>query len=149
MKTKKNINLNKFINGKVKNLDARLFKRIFATMIKKYILIGLLIITTSLSESKITKATYYHDKYVGRKAADGSIFSQKKLTAASNIYPLGTIVTVTNTKNKNTVTVKITDRLNKKYSDRIDLSKLAFKELDNLKKGILNVTVEVEKSNPL
>ena len=41
-------------------------------------------------------ASFYHDKYDGRKAADGSTFRQTALTCASNVYKLGTKLKVSN-----------------------------------------------------
>ena len=52
-------------------------------------------------------ASFYSDSFEGKETASGEIFSQKKLTAACNILPLGTYVTVTNLKNGKKVKVKI------------------------------------------
>lgn len=92
------------------------------------------------------KASFYSDAYHGRKSADGSIFNQNKLTGASNVYKLGSLVTVKNKKNGKSVTVKITDRLGKKYGHRIDLSKSAFKSIADLKTGLVDVEVHEIKS---
>lgn len=87
--------------------------------------------------------SYYHDKYDGKVAANGTIFRQNKLTAASNKHKFGDSLLITNLKNGKSVTVIVTDRLNKKYSDRIDLSKKAFKEIASLKEGIIQIKVEI------
>lgn len=100
----------------------------------------------SMTSDNIRKytASFYHDKYHGRKTASGVKFDQNKKTAASNNYPLGTIVKVTNPNNGKTTIVKINDRMHPKYSHRIDLSKSAFKDLAPLKQGVIkNVEVEV------
>ncbi|HMJ48845.1 MAG TPA: septal ring lytic transglycosylase RlpA family protein, partial [Ferruginibacter sp.] len=44
-------------------------------------------------------ASYYADKFHGRRTANGEIFSQTKMTAACNVLPLGTWIQVTNLKN--------------------------------------------------
>ncbi|WNN12423.1 septal ring lytic transglycosylase RlpA family protein [Chryseobacterium phage MA9V-2] len=91
-------------------------------------------------------ATFYSDYYEGKKAANGSIFRQSGLTAASNVYKLGTKVKVTNATTGKSVTVKITDRLAKRFSHKIDLSKTAFRQIASLEKGYQKVIVEVVES---
>lgn len=94
----------------------------------------------------IGQASYYHDKFDGRIAADGSVFNQNKLTAASNKFELGDSVIVWRVKNKDTfkVKVKITDRMSKKYGKLryLDLSKKAMKELKGLREGIITVYIQ-------
>lgn len=110
---------------------------------KKLLIGGVAILLLSMTEPVITtSATYYHQKYHNRKAADGSTFSQYKLTAASNHYKLGDSVRVTNVKNGKTVDVKITDRMAPKYKTRIDLSKKAFFKIASLESGIVDVKTE-------
>ena len=46
-------------------------------------------------------ASFYHTKFEGRKTANGEIFSNTQLTAAYNHVPLGSILEITNLKNKN------------------------------------------------
>lgn len=108
------------------------------------ILISVGLISMKAHNVELYDASYYHDKYHGRKTASGEIFDQNKKTAASNNYPLGTMVRVTNTNNGKTVIVKINDRMHPNYSHRIDLSKRAFKDLASLNKGIIK-QVQVEK----
>ncbi len=87
-------------------------------------------------------ASYYGGRFHGRKTASGEKFDQYKLTAASNIFPLGTIVRVTNKKNGKSVVVKINDRMGNK-SRIIDLSKAAAKEINIIEQGLAQVKVEV------
>lgn len=88
------------------------------------------------------KATYYHDKFEGRKTASGEIFDQNKLTAASNYYKIGTIVIVINEETGEWVEVKINDRMADKHtSKRIDLSKKAFRKISKIEKGIIKVKI--------
>jgi rare lipoprotein A len=88
-------------------------------------------------------ASYYSNKFNGRKTANGEIFSQEKLTAAHNTLPLGTYVRVTNLRNKKSVVVKINDRLNARNKRLIDLTKLAAQKLGFVKSGLTRVKVEV------
>lgn len=88
-------------------------------------------------------ASYYHDKFNGRKMANGDIFSQQEFTAASNKFPLNCWVKVTNLSNKRSVIVKITDRMAKYNKRIIDLSLVAARELKIIKHGVKRVKAEV------
>lgn len=88
-------------------------------------------------------ASYYHDKFEGRKTANGEIFSQNKMTAACNILPLGTMVRVTNIRNQRAVIVKINDRLHPKITRIVDLSFAAAKKLGFIRSGLTRVMVEI------
>lgn len=87
-------------------------------------------------------ASYYSQQFEGKKTANGEIFRQNKRTAACNKLPLGSYVRVTNLKNKKSVKVKINDRLHRKSSRLIDLSKSAASELGIMKQGLAKVRVE-------
>ena len=88
-------------------------------------------------------ASFYANKFEGRQTANGEIFSQKKLTAASNILPLNEWVRVTNTRNNLFVVLRITDRMHKNNKRLIDLSKAAAKKLKYTGYGLAHVKVEV------
>lgn len=108
---------------------------------RKCTTITFILLFSLLSAQKQGKATYYHNKYDGRKTASGEIFLQSKLTGASNTYKLGTILKVTNIDNDKSVTVRINDT--GAFTHLVDLSKSAFQSIGNLKRGWLNVIVEV------
>lgn len=94
-------------------------------------------------------ASYYHDKFNGRKTANGEIFSQKKLTAACNVLPLGTWIKVTNLRNGKSVIVKTNDRLHPRMKRVVDLSRTAAKRLGYTGHGLARVKVEVlGRKNP-
>ena len=88
-------------------------------------------------------ASYYHNKFDGRRAANGEIFRQSKLTAAHNNVPFGTWLKVTNLRNHKTVIVKVIDRLHYKNRRLVDLSKAAANKIDFSSEGLLRVKVEV------
>lgn len=88
-------------------------------------------------------ASFYADKFEGRKTANGEIFSQKKMTAACNILPLGTWIRVTNLRNGKSVIVKTNDRLHPRMKRIVDLSKSAARELKYTGHGLTRVKVEV------
>lgn len=92
------------------------------------------------------EASYYHDKFDGKKTASGEKFSNSKLTAAHRTLAFGTKVKVTNLANNKSVIVEINDRGPFKKSREIDLSKKAFMEItDNKNHGTLKVRIEVIK----
>jgi len=92
------------------------------------------------------EASYYHDKFNGKKTASGEKFSNSKLTAAHRTLAFGTKVKVTNIVNDKSVVVEINDRGPFKKSREIDLSKKAFMEItDNKNHGTLTVRIEVIK----
>ena len=102
------------------------------------------------SEKKISKtkvlygtASFYANKFVGKKTANGEIFSQEKMTAACNVLPLGTWIKVTNLRNGHSVTVKVNDRLHTKTKRVVDLTRAAVKKLGYIRSGLTRVKVEV------
>ncbi|MBL0146537.1 MAG: septal ring lytic transglycosylase RlpA family protein [Chitinophagaceae bacterium] len=101
--------------------------------------------TTTKKGSKILygTASFYSNKFNGRKTANGEIFSQNKLTAACNVLPLGTWIKVTNLRNGKSVIVKTNDRLHPKMKRIVDLTRLAASKLDYISSGLTRVKVEV------
>lgn len=89
------------------------------------------------------QASFYGNKFHGKKTANGEIFSQDKLTAACNVLPLGTWIRVTNLKNGRSVVVKTNDRLHPKMRRLVDLSRAAAKKLGYISNGLTRVKVEV------
>lgn len=71
-------------------------------------------------------ASYYADRFHGKKTASGKLFDMNKLTAAHKKLPFGTRVKVTNVANGKSVVVEITDRGPFVRGREIDLSKKAF-----------------------
>ncbi len=103
---------------------------------------------TSLGKFKIYKkeahASYYADKFNGRRTTSGRKFDNNKYTAAHKKLPFGTKVKVTNEKNGKFVIVEITDRGPFVKSREIDLSKRAFMDItSNKNSGGMKVTIAV------
>lgn len=101
-----------------------------------------------LKPKKTTKvfygqASFYANKFEGRKTANGEIFSQKKLTCACNVLPLGTWIKVTNLRNGKTVVVKTNDRLHPRMNRIVDLSKTAAQRLGYVGRGLTRVKIEI------
>jgi len=89
------------------------------------------------------QASFYANKFHGRKTASGEIFSQAKLTAACNVLPLGTWIRVTNLKNGKFITVKTNDRLHPNTRRILDLTRTGAKQLGYISRGLTRVKIEV------
>ena len=87
-------------------------------------------------------ASFYANKFEGRKTANGEIFSQQKMTGASNIIAMNTWVRVTNLRNKKIAVVRINDRMHPKNKRLIDLSRVAATQLGYTGRGLVKVQVE-------
>ncbi len=92
---------------------------------------------------KYGTASFYAQKFNGRKTANGNTYSSVKYTAACNVLPLGTWVKVTNIKNDKSVVVYINDRLHPKNNRLMDLSKTSAGKLGYVSHGLTKVKVEV------
>lgn len=97
------------------------------------------------SDSAVGYASFYSNKFIGKKTANGEVFSQNKLTCAHNSLPMGTILKVTNLSNDKSVVVRVNDRLHYRNSRLVDLSRAAAKTLDFKGGGVIKVRVEVLK----
>ena len=93
---------------------------------------------------KEAHASYYADKFNGRKTTSGRKFDNNKYTAAHKKLPFGTKVRITNEKNGKWVIVEITDRGPFVKSREIDLSKRAYMDITSNKgSGGMLVTIEI------
>lgn len=99
--------------------------------------------THSTADKKIGIASYYNDRFNGRRTANGERYNKHALTAQHASLPFGTVLRVTNLKNHRSVHVRINDRAAKRNKRLLDLSKQAAKELDMLRSGIAKVEVEI------
>lgn len=93
---------------------------------------------------KKAHASYYHDKFNGKRTASGKKYDKTKLTAAHKKLPFGSKVKVTNEGNGKFVVVEITDRGPFTKGREIDLSRKAFMAISGGSgSGSVNVTLEV------
>jgi rare lipoprotein A len=93
---------------------------------------------------KSAHASYYHDKFNGRKTASGEKFDNNLYTGAHKTLKFGTKIRVTNTVNDSSVIVTINDRGPFVKGREIDLSKKAFMEIAKFKqRGYLIVNIEI------
>ena len=86
-------------------------------------------------------ASYYADKFHGRRTASGEIYNKDSMTCAHLKYPFGTILKVRNPINNRTVFVRVTDRGPYVKSRVVDLSRAAARELDIIQAGFAMVEI--------
>ncbi len=92
---------------------------------------------------KKAHASYYHNKFNGKRTASGSRFNNNKYTAAHRKFPFGTKLKVTNEANGKFVIVEVTDRGPFTRGREIDLTRRAFMEIvQNKNSGFVMVTIE-------
>jgi rare lipoprotein A len=93
---------------------------------------------------KSAHASYYADKFHGRRTASGRLYNKTKLTAAHKSLPFGTVVRVINEDNGKSVVVEITDRGPFVRGREIDLSRKAFYTIASSSgMGYIKVTLEI------
>jgi rare lipoprotein A len=93
-------------------------------------------------------ATYYANRFAGRKTASGERYDPGEMTAAHRTLPLGTVVRVTRIDTAGRpisapIVVRINDRGPYAAGRIIDLSMAAARRLDMLRAGVVRVRVEV------
>lgn len=88
-------------------------------------------------------ASFYHDRFHGRRMANGVAYHRDSFTCAHRRYPLGTWLRVVNPKNGKAVVVQVTDRGPYSHNFTIDLSKAAARHLDIIRLG--HAPVEITK----
>ena len=90
------------------------------------------------SDKRVGYASYYHDKFHGRKTANGEIYNKTLLSAAHRTLPMGSLIRVKRLDNGKTVMLRVNDR--GPYSNyMVDLSRAAAAEL-----GLVGIKRKVE-----
>ncbi|ACL32835.1 septal ring lytic transglycosylase RlpA family protein [Glaesserella parasuis] len=92
--------------------------------------------------SEVGTASYYADKFHGRRTASGEIFDKNGYTAAHKTLALGSYALITNLRNGKKVIVRINDRGPFSKTRIIDLSKGAAKAIGMVGAGTAKVRVE-------
>lgn len=99
-----------------------------------------------MSESQILftqqgNASYYADRFHGRRMANGQLYHRDSMTCAHLRYPLGTKLLVRNIVNGREVVVTVTDRGPYTRKFVIDLSRAAARQLDIIHYGFQPVEI--------
>lgn len=104
----------------------------------------LVFISTFINTNNIHNASWYGQKFHGKVTASGDIYDMNQYScAAIRDYDFGDSLLVTNVRNGKSVKVIVNDRgAFKRLNRTIDLSKAAFEEISNLKRGVIKVTIE-------
>lgn len=89
------------------------------------------------------KAVYYSRVFNGRKTYSGERFDSRRLVAAHRTLPMGTLVKVTNTRNRKSVVVRVIDRGPSQPERIIDVSRAAAHRLGFVRAGITDVSLAV------
>jgi rare lipoprotein A len=94
------------------------------------------------------EATFYADRFEGRRTASGIPFRQNQMVAAHRGFPFGTLLRVTNLANNRAVNVRVVDRGPfgagaKAERTVIDLSRRAAQQLGYIDAGRAQVRVQV------
>ena len=92
-------------------------------------------------ERQTGMASYYPDKFHGRRTASGELYDKTKYTAAHRTLPFGTMVWVKNLKTEDSVQVRINDRGPHVKGRIIDVSRVAAKDLQMIQAGKAKVEV--------
>ncbi len=106
--------------------------------------------TTQKKFSQTGKASYYAEKFEGRRTSSGENYRKNAFSAAHQKLPFGTKVRVTNIANGKSVVVKINDRGPFTKNRIIDLSLIAAKKIEMIQDGVIKVKIEaVSGDTPL
>lgn len=101
------------------------------------------------SYDQVGIASWYGEKFQGRKTSSGEIYDMNQMTAAHKTLPLGTIVRVVDLRTGKSVVVRINDRGPFIPGRIIDLSFAAAKELGIIGPGTALVGLKILKRLPL
>ncbi|MGD9161994.1 MAG: septal ring lytic transglycosylase RlpA family protein [Desulfobacteraceae bacterium] len=98
-------------------------------------------ISSSSGFVQFGEASWYGDKFHGRKTANGEVYDMHSKSAAHKILPFNTYVKVLNLSNNKYTIVRINDRGPFKKGRIIDLSYAAAKEIDIVGPGVAKVKI--------
>jgi rare lipoprotein A len=92
---------------------------------------------------EVGTASWYGEDFEGKPTASGEPYNMFELTAAHPSLPLGTLVKVTNLRNRKAVVVRINDRGPVVDGRIIDVSYSAAKVLNFQSRGVQRVRLDV------
>lgn len=90
-------------------------------------------------------ATFYSNRFEGKKTASGEVYDKKALTAAHPKYAFGTRLRVTNLENGKSAVVTVNDRMKRTAQGVIEVTPRVASLLGFAKAGTARVQVEVVK----
>lgn len=104
------------------------------------------VLTTGRSVTGV--ASWYGPGFNGRRTSSGSIYNEDDLSAASNLFPLGSRIMVTNLANGRSVEVLVNDHGPYVHGRELDLSHRAALVLGIVKPGTARVRMDVLSTPP-
>lgn len=113
-------------------------------MRKVILILSLFLLCSFVQEDSIvTKASWYGGHHHGRKTASGEVYNMNDYTGAHKTLKFGTKLRVKNLRNGKEVIIRINDRGPFIKGRDLDLSRQSFKDLDDLNRGVLNITYSI------
>ena len=100
----------------------------------------------ALAGQMVGVASWYGLKFEGRQTASGEVFLSRRLTLASRVIPLGSIVEITNLGNGKRVKARVNDRGPYIKGRGFDVSRAVARRLGFQKAGLAKVKVRVLRS---
>lgn len=88
-------------------------------------------------------ASFYHERFHGRRTANGERYNKEALSACHAKLPFGTLIRITNLHNSRSTEVRINDHNKLKGGRILDISTRAARELGMMRTGIAKVELEV------
>ena len=122
----------------------KLMKNKFLVGIFIFLSINMSLSALTLYKNDVT-ASYYAEKFHGKRTSNGEIFNMNDLTCAHKSLPFNTILKVTNLSNGKSVQVRVNDRGPFVAGREIDLSKAAAKKLGMINSGTAKVKIQIVK----
>ena len=95
------------------------------------------------SSKTVVYATYYADRFHGRRTSNGETYDKEARTCAHRKFTFGTRLKVTNPQNGKSTIVRVNDRGPYGKRAQIDLSRAAAADLGMLSIGIMKVEIEI------
>lgn len=122
----------------------KLMKNKFLVGIFIFLSINMSLSALTLYKNDVT-ASFYAEKFHGKRTSNGEIFNMNDLTCAHKSLPFNTILKVTNLSNGKTVQVRVNDRGPFVAGREIDLSKAAAKKIGMINSGTAKVKIQIVK----
>jgi len=98
---------------------------------------------SAVGDTQVGVASYYSDRFHGRRTANGERYDRNDLTAVHSHLPFGSIIRVTNLRNNLSVELRVNDRNHFRNGRLLDVSKRAARELGFIGSGLARVEIEV------
>jgi len=119
--------------------DSFAFLRYFFTLF--FVGVALPLADAQILFTQQGNASFYADRFHGRRMANGQLYHRDSMTCAHLRYPLGTKLLVRNLTNGREVVVTVTDRGPYTRKFVIDLSRAAARQLDIIHHGFQQVEI--------